>query len=298
MRLDQLQVLATHNSYHLEPTPEVADLIRSLAPDALAPSLYSHPPLAEQLDLGVRSFEIDVFTGGAGLEVLHSRGVDVGTTCARFVSCLEQLDAWSQDHPEHVPIVVQLEAKEPAALPEIEGEIRSVLDDERLVTPADVQGDHGSVRAAVEEDGWPVLDDVRGRFVFVLDDHADRREAYRALHPDARDRLLFVDARPPDDDAAYVILNDPIGNGLDITRLVEAGFMVRTRADADTIEAQRGDPTRADAAFASGAQVITTDFEVEDPRYPGFVVALPGGGPVRCNPVSAPPGCEDATLEG
>ena len=46
-----------------------------------------------------------------------------------------------------------------------------MLDDDQLVTVADVQGDHDTLRAAVEADGWPDVDDLRGRFVFVLDDH-------------------------------------------------------------------------------------------------------------------------------
>ena len=66
---------------------------------------------------------------------------------------------------------------------------------------------------------------------------------------------------------------------------------VRTRADADTVEARASDTTRRDAAFASGAQIVSTDFERVDPRWPTYVVALPGGGEARCNPISAPKGC-------
>ena len=66
---------------------------------------------------------------------------------------------------------------------------------------------------------------------------------------------------------------------------------------ADTAEARTGDTTRRDAAFASGAQIVSTDYEVEDPRWPGFVTDLPGDGPARCNPVSAPEGCEDAAFD-
>jgi len=108
--------------------------------------------------------------------------------------------------------------------------------------------------------------------------------------------LIFVDAQPPDDDAAFTVLNDPIADGDRIRELVAMGYLVRTRTDADTAEARSGDTTRREAAFDSGAQIISTDYEVEDPRWPGFVTDLPGDGPARCNPVSAPDGCEDSAF--
>jgi hypothetical protein len=41
---------------------------------------------------------------------------------------------------------------------------------------------------------------------------------------------------------------------------VKAGFMVRTRSDADTKEARTGDKTRFKAAVRSRAQLIATDY--------------------------------------
>ena len=168
-----------------------------------------------------------------------------------------------------------------------------MLDDEQLVTVADVQGDADTLRAAVESDGWPDVDDLRGRFVFLLDDHGAKRDLYRGLHPDTRDRLIFVDAQPPETDAAFTVLNDPVADGERIRELVALGYLVRTRTDADTAEARTGDTTRREAAFASGAQLISTDYEREDPRWPGYVTDLPGDGPARCNPVNAPDDCTD-----
>jgi hypothetical protein len=113
-----------------------------------------------------------------------------------------------------------------------------------------------------------------------------------------RDRLVFVPAEAPDDDAGFWLVNDPVAEVDLIGELLEQGFLVRTRTDADTVEARSGDTTRREAAFASGAQIVSTDYEREDPQFPGFVVTLPGGGPARCNPVNAPPDCDDARLEG
>jgi hypothetical protein len=247
-----------------------------------------------------------------GFKVFHIQEVDYRSTCLTFVLCLTELRTWSDAHPDHLPIIVQIEAKD-GVIPDpinlgfvqpipatqdtfsaLEAEIRSVLDDDQLVTVADVQGDHETLRAAIEDQGWPDVDDLRGRFVFALDDAGAKRDLYRALHPDTRDRLIFVAAQPPDDDAAFSVINDPIADRARIHDLVAQGFLVRTRTDADTTEARSGDTARREAAFASGAQIISTDYEREDPRFPGFVADLPGDGPARCNPVSAPKDCEDS----
>ena len=332
--LDEIQVLAAHNAYHLQGPQPLLDAITQALPELTPTIEYSHPTLTEQLELGVRSVELDVFEdpdGGRfaapkavpllgldpvdpamaepGFKVFHVQEVDFRSTCPTFVACLTELRDWSDDHEDHLPIIVQIEAKDDvipdplnlgfvqpipvsaATFTALEAEIRSVLDEERIVTVADVQGDHATLGAAIAAEGWPDIDDLRGRFVFALDDHAAKRELYRGLHPDTRDRLLFVDAAPPDDDAAFAVVNDPFADGSRIRDLVAHGLLVRTRADADTVEARAGDTSRRDAAFASGAQIVSTDFEREDPRWPGFVVTMPGGGEARCNPVTAPVGC-------
>ena len=338
--LDEIQMLAAHNAYHLEGDPKLLAVITDNVP-ALTPTIeYSHPTLTEGLELGLRSFELDLFEdpdGGRygapvaqsflglepidpvmqepGFKVFHIQEVDYRSSCLTFVACLTELDTWSQDHPDHLPIVVHLEVKDGViddpldlsfvqpiptsadTFSSVEEEIHSVLDEEQLVTVADVQGDADTLRAAIEVDGWPDVDDLRGRFVFVLDDHGAKRELYRTLYPDTLDRLIFVDAQPPEDDAAFTVLNDPVADGGRIRELVAMGYLVRTRTDADTVEARSGDTTRREAAFASGAQLVSTDYEVEDPRWPGFVTDLPGKGAARCNPVSAPEGCTEESLE-
>jgi len=60
------------------------------------------------------------------------------------------------------------------------------------------------------------------------------------------------------------------------------------------------DTSMLDAALASGAQLISTDFPQigMSARYDSdYVAELPGGGPARCNPVNAPPGCRNLRLE-
>ena len=69
-------------------------------------------------------------------------------------------------------------------------------------------------------------------------------------------------------------LNDPIGDFDAIQADGAAGYVVRTRADADTVEARSGDTTPRDAALASGAQWVSTDYPVPDPDFGSYFVGF------------------------
>lgn len=65
-------------------------------------------------------------------------------------------------------------------------------------------------------------------------------------------------------------------------------------------EARSGSTGRLKAALDSGAQMISTDFPViglSARHGSDYTAELPGGATVRCNPVNAPTGCRDQTLE-
>ncbi len=69
----------------------------------------------------------------------------------------------------------------------------------------------------------------------------------------------------------------------DIRTEVQQGYLVRTRADIETYEAKVNDTSRAAAAFASGAQIVSTDYEKPGNAYgTPYVVRLPGGSVARC----------------
>jgi hypothetical protein len=58
-------------------------------------------------------------------------------------------------------------------------------------------------------------------------------------------------------------------------RLTRRHFLVKTRADADGEQARANDQTRADAALASGAQIVVTDYPVPDHTIGPYFVELP-----------------------
>ncbi|MEE4298748.1 MAG: Ca2+-dependent phosphoinositide-specific phospholipase C [Pseudomonadales bacterium] len=335
LRLNDIQALASHNSYKM---PIDAALMERLLDEAGPRMLaldYAHPTLTEQLDLGLLKLELDVFhdpEGGRyaapaglamvralgapavpfdadamrtpGFKVLHVQDLDFRSRCPTLAACLAELRAWSEAHPGHLPIAVSINAKQSplsgfegvvplafdaAAWDALDAALVAGLGRERLLTPDDVRGAAQSLRRAVLRSGWPTLDAVRGRFLFVLDERMEVLEGYLDGHPSLAGRAMFAIVPEDHPAAAFLILNDPIAQAERIRAAVEAGFLVRTRADADTLEARSGDVTRREAAFASGAQYVSTDYYRPDPRFrTGYQVVLPGGGPLRCNPVRRP----------
>jgi hypothetical protein len=172
----------------------------------------------------------------------------------------------------------------------LDGEIRSVFPREALILPDDVRGTWPSLRDGVLHGGWPTLAAARGKVVFLLD-QTNVTATYTASHPSLQGRVLFTNADPAAPDAAFIERND--GPLAEITDLVRQGFLVRTRADADTHEGRTGETGRRDAALASGAQLISTDYPAAEPaRWTGYSVTLPGGATLRCNPINVHSICD------
>jgi hypothetical protein len=168
-----------------------------------------------------------------------------------------------------------------------------VFDEAQLITPDDVRGDYPTLREAVLERGWPELDQARGKVFFALDEGEEKRRVYMRGRESLEGLPIFVNSGDPNaPHAAYFTINDPVRDRQRIRDMVNRGFIVRTRADANTTEARTNDTSRRDAAFASGAQYISTDYYVQRPQFSDYSVTLPGDGPARCNPVRQPESCQ------
>ena len=119
----------------------------------------------------------------------------------------------------------------------------------------------------------------------MLDEDAAKVALYRGKRRSLEGRVMFVNTDEASPAAAYLTLNDPVRDGERIRRDVATGFLVRPRADADTAEARRNDTTRRNAAFASGAQYVSTDYMHPDARFGAYRARLPGEAVARCNPI-------------
>jgi hypothetical protein len=336
-RMNQIQVVGSHNSYKRAIEPELFKLLMKTNPEAYSSLEYSHVTFREQLDLGLRKLEIDVVydpKGGMyarplGLQMLKERGIaaerydpegemlqpgfkvihvpdiDFRSQVYTFRNALRQIRVWSDAHPRHVPIAITMNAKDNGAdFPNVvkplpfdavafdawDAEIRDVLPPEKLLTPDDVRRDYSTLEAAVLAHAWPALGESRGRLLFVLDETGEKLETYVKGHPSLKGRVMFVNAPEGRPEAAFRIVNDPLVSFHYIQKLVRDGYIVRTRADADTVEARKGDYSRMRAAFDSGAQFVSTDYYRPNPDFhTGYKVALPGGSIVRWNPILTPP---------
>lgn len=243
-----------------------------------------------------------------GLKVIHVADMDYRSHCLLFVDCLKQVKAWSDAHPGHTPILMMINPKSSGAswpgavrvrpwgkeaFERMDAEIRSVLPREKLLTPDDVRGSYSTLREAVTRGGWPKLGQARGKIIFALDLSPEANAPYAEGHPSLKGRVAFMTTYPDAPEAAYFTMNEPETDTALIQQRVKAGFLIRTRADADTREARVGSTRRREAAFASGAQFISTDYLWADTRFAGgYTALLPDEVRTRCNPVNGRPGCD------
>ena len=294
---------------------DVRGLELDLWPDPQG-GLYANPFVRQALALGPLP---DPEWSKPGTKVIHIADLDYNSTCIRFVTCLGQIRAWSAAHPRHLPILIMLELKQSdprvvagggvkappwdaATLGGIDGEIRSVFRENRVITPDDVRRRGLTLEQSVLREGWPALDGARGQVAFLMDnDPGPIRDAYTAGRPNLEGRVLFTNSRPGLPDAAFIKRNEPGGtNTAEIRGLVRKGYLVRTRSDVPLTTVLTGDTAQLGAALRSGAQLVSTDFpEVGmSARYDrDYVAEVPGGGTWRCNPVNAPRGCRKDSLE-
>lgn len=190
LKLNQIQVIGTHNSYHAGIAPSEAKLWQTKRPDVFHGLDYRHETLTQQLDGGVRQIELDVFAdsqGGRfahpagprmvaeaklppdppfdpegvmtkpGFKVMHVQDIDYRSVCEPFTACLKEVRAWSQAHPRHIPIFILVETKQGS-----EGGGVQLTPVEPL-TPAAFDALDAEIRSVFPAKELIVPDDVRGR---------------------------------------------------------------------------------------------------------------------------------------
>src|ERR1700742_3552622 len=74
IKLNQIQVIGTHNSYHAGIAPSEAKLWQAKYADAYKCLDYQHQPLTQQFDSGVRQIELDVYADTKGGLYAHPSG--------------------------------------------------------------------------------------------------------------------------------------------------------------------------------------------------------------------------------
>ena len=213
LRINQLQVIGSHNSYKSAIEPTLYKALLPLRRD-LQELDYAHPPLTDQLNLGLRSLELDVYhdpQGGLyasplglkmvqateqepqpfdpngkmqepGFKVFHVQDLDFRSNCLKLDGALTELREWSENHPRHFPVVITFNTNDAEiALPGSVSPIpfdRSVLDE---LDAAFVKG--------LGKERLIQPDDVRGSFPTL--EAAVRGNAWPTLKT-ARGKFLLV----------------------------------------------------------------------------------------------------------
>jgi len=145
VRLNQIQVVGTHNSYNMGFAPSEAKYFQKYYAKAYHGLEYHHQTLPQQLDAGARQLELDIVQdpqGGRfanpkivgltqeeglpadpdfdpnhdmqkpGFKALHLGDLNERSSCQLFVQCLHAIRTWSHAHKGHVPIFVLVEDKQ------------------------------------------------------------------------------------------------------------------------------------------------------------------------------------------
>jgi len=231
VRMNEVQVLGSHNSYHLRPDPAVLDGIAAFSGEQAARELdYGHRPLTEQLEEhGIRQLEIDVYAdpdGGRfarrplaelvglpvdsgepaldepGFKVLHQADVDFGSTCPTFVACLSEVEAWSSANPDHEPVMIMVETKQQSLTEATGGAVSALgiaLTEVLKFDRATFDALEDEILSVFDRDRIIAPDDVRGDAA-TLEEAVLAGDAWPALD-DAAGKVLFslVDTGPTRD---------------------------------------------------------------------------------------------------
>ena len=339
LRLNQIQIIASHNSYHVRTDKAVFRFLHDLyamhlLPQGLNPRDidYTNCSLTEQFQkYGVRGIELDIYydpqggryykRGGRawvwqnthshiaalkqpGFKIIHIPDFDYNTTNYTFKSALTEVKKWSDEHPSHLPIFINVETKtstpgdeihqlhnlaksvsfDSVAMELLDGEVKAIFGDslKGIITPDKVRGNYGTLEQAVLAGNWTTLSEARGKVVFIIDAGDDINNLYKKGHPSYSGRAMFVYTHTGTPEAAFVICNQPLTDIARIHDYVQKGYIVRTRSDEGTHQARTGDCAMRNAAFASWAQIISTDYYRPDSRagqkgWTDYHVQLPQG---------------------
>jgi hypothetical protein len=221
LKINQIQVIGTHNSYHAGLAPSEAKLMQDGNPALYQALQYSHRPLDQQFDAGVRQIELDIYAdteGGRyahpagvdavaaaglpkdpdfdpeglmrkpGFKVMHVQDFDVRSTCQQFIACLKVVRAWSAAHPKHVPIFILIETKQ-EDLP-----AKYHAKSPEKFTSATFDALDAEIRSVFTANEMITPDQVRGKHATL--EEAVLRGAWPTLSA-ARGKVLFLmDQRP------------------------------------------------------------------------------------------------------
>lgn len=282
VKYNDVSFVATHNSYQTACTSAYKKLYGNLSTVTFGLvddeiTEFNSDTLTEQFNLGIRSIELDVETivdnGKVSFVCSHSPVIDMTSNCYNFELALKEIKMWSDANPNHIPVTIIIEPKK-VFIPDIgmryfnlqyvnalDNMLRDVLGD-TLITPSDMMGEHSSLKEMRETDDWMTLSETNGHVIVLLHD-TTVTEKYIAQDESIKSQAMFPMLRYKDRDksyASFLLVNKPDDAVKYGSELLEKNLIFRTQVDE---YGSHTDEKRANA-FASGAQILSTDYPVKN----------------------------------
>jgi len=302
VKLNEVQFLATHNSYKrpLSPAARLAMNVIGLPLGLTAVKDefdYGFEPLTAQLDRGIRSLEFDLMRDGEDFRVGHIGVLDMNSNCPDFLLACREIRMWSEANPGHLPITLLLEAKsailadgalykpfDAQGLQLLESAIEQAFGD-MLLTPGEVLGEYENFAALRQKDAWPPLRGLLGK-ILVIYHYADGTTGeYIAADPSLRTQKMFPALWYPLLDevnteyASFVLCNEPLDYAGEIAAFTAENLLVRTRLDMHNYPDRERSHT---SGAASGAMLLSTDYPPRgEAGEDGYTALLEGRYTVR-----------------
>ena len=271
IKLNDIQILASHNSYKKKGSDIGKFFIGLGASTEEANALkYEYKNFTDQFESGIRSMEIDLRLRKTQFMLTHVPLVDNGSVAPVFSLALEEIALFSENNPNHIPIIILMEIKDDwmildHALQVIGSdqlEALNILINEKLgdqlFTPSDMMETNKTLNETIQSTGWPSISELLGKTIFILHP-SNFTQTYYEVDPTLQSLPMFLGVYPDAVDesyASFVVHNNPDVDA--IQALVASGFIVRTRIDAELVYEQ----ANYDAAVMSGAQILSSDYTV------------------------------------
>jgi len=319
--LNQVQVIGSHNSYHIASPPKLFAKVLEIHSGAKSWN-YTHPSLARQLEGGVRQFELDIFAdpkGGLfasplartlveqdevkdlpdnaeslakpGFKVLHIPDIDCWSNAPTLVIALREMYEWSERNKRHLPIMILLECKD-----QKQGKLPTTPVTLSRALMMDLEKE---ILSVIPADRILKPDDVRGDEPTLRegvmkhgwpDIDSLRGKFFFALDntDEIRDRYLEGN---PSLEARLIFVSGPSPDAASAAWFkcndpISEQQKIRDLVKAGFLVRTRADTNKPDArmrekAFDSGAQWVSTDYFGEGAKER---VSFGGNGLVRENP--------------
>lgn len=299
VKLNEIAVIGTHNSYQLKATLPKRGLMRLLQIISLGAvenkAIFEMDTFTEQLQQGVRNLEIDIETvddnGDVSFIVTHDPILDNVSSAYNLKTALEEIALWSDNNPGHIPVYLLLEPK--GSVPSVNNlqdfslEYALALDKvikealgEKLLTPSAVMGEYETFEEMRNADAWPYLSDCTGKIIVLLHP-CGVTDAYINNDITLRSQSIFPMLRFGEIDkpyASFILDNNP-ADATENNKITvdEYRLMVRTRADDY--------PDFSDERYAlvenCKSNIITTDYPPRSVRtkdhtysFNGYLIKL------------------------